>query len=295
VQPSAIEGQEAQPVETKPAEPAVAEAPTRVAGVTPRRQTVQESEISKAASEQEAKGIAEVSTKIYENLSKNYENAPILLEAAQTMNQLVEQNPDAFRTLSKPGLAQTIMRAADQGIQVGVVGGIKLPAAELAKYKLSQKELDVLNLFANQLAIAKNANRQMTKVAGEGAISDFETQLANQMLAVDNASPEAISLINKFTIKRADHILQRFQLLERLRSEGMSISQAMISQEMRDLRQKYGNDLRDISQQGASILSASKKTMKGKIKSLEGGESDVPPGYIRDPQTKVIRRKREGE
>jgi hypothetical protein len=256
---------------------------------------VQESEISKAASEQEAKGIAEVSTKIYENLSKNYENAPILLEAAQTMNQLVEQNPDAFRTLSKPGLAQTIMRAADEGIRFGAVGGIQLPANTLSKYKLTQEQLNTLTLFANQMAIAKNANRQMTKVAGEGAISDFETQLANQMLAVDNASPEAIGLINKFTIKRADHILQRFQLLERLRSEGMSISQAMISQEMRDLRQRYGNDLRDISQQGASILSASKKTMKGKIKSLEGGESDVPPGYIRDPQTKVIRRKREGE
>jgi len=218
-----------------------------------------------------------------------------LFNTAETMNQLAYQNPDAFRLLSQPGLASAVMRAADQGIQVGVAGGIKLPAAELAKYKLSQKDLDVLNLFANQMAIAKNANRQMTRVIGEGAMSDFETKLANQMLEVENASPEAIRLINQYTMMRANHIEQRHELLNNLRSQGMSINDAMTSQEMRDLKQGYESALRAIAQQGVGALSAPKKAMKGKIKSLEGGEGDVPPGYIRDPKTKVIRKKREDE
>jgi hypothetical protein len=45
----------------------------------------------------------------------------------------------------------------------------------------------------------------------------------------------------------------------------------------------------------SGIKSSSTSTIRGTIKSPESGESDVPPGLIRDPQTKVIRRKREGE
>jgi hypothetical protein len=135
----------------------------------------------------------------------------------------------------------------------------------------------------------------MTRVIGEGAMSDFETKLANQMLEVENASPEAIRLINQYTMMRANHIEQRHELLNNLRSQGMSINDAMTSQEMRDLKQGYESALRAIAQQGVGALSASKKTMRGTIKSPEGGESDVPPGYIRDPKTKVIRKKREGE
>jgi hypothetical protein len=168
------------------------------------------------------------------------------------------------------------MRAADQGIQVGVAGGIKLPAAELAKYKLSQKDLDVLNLFANQMAIAKNANRQMTRVIGEGAMSDFETKLANQMLEVENASPEAIRLINQYTMMRANHIEQRHELLERLRSEGMSVNQAMTSQEMRDLKQGYESALRAIAQQGAGVLS----TARPKADPKKPGAIDLSPEAI---------------
>jgi len=270
-------------------------APTKIAGVTPKRPTVQESEATAAAQKAEATEIGTGAGKLYERSANAYQSAPTLFNTAETMNQLVYQNPEAFRTLSKPGLAQTIMRAADEGIRVGAVGGIQLPANTLSKYKLTQEQLDTLTLFANQMAIAKNANRQMTRVIGEGAMSDFETKLANQMLEVENASPEAIRLINQYTMMRANHIEQRHELLNNLRSQGMSINDAMTSQEMRDLKQGYESALRAIAQQGVGALSAPKKAMRGTIKSSEGGESDVPPGYIRDPKTKVIRRKREGE
>lgn len=228
----------------------------------PRRPTATESAASAAGIETEAKETAKEGVTAFTKSQNAYQGAPTLFNTAETMNRLVYDNPRAFELLSKPGIANAIMRAADQGIQIGLVGSIKLPAAELSKYKLSQEDLDTLNVFANQMAIAKNANRQMTRVVGEGAMSDFETQLANQMLDVPNASPEAIRMINQYTMMRARHLEQKHELWAKLREQGMSATDALTSPQMRDLEQGYQGALRAVAQQNASILSSAASRRK---------------------------------
>ena len=240
--------------------PAVGAPPTMAAAG--RRPTASESAASAAALETEAKETAKEGVTAFTKSQNAYQGAPTLFNTAETMNRLVFDNPRAFELLSKPGLANAIMRAADQGIQIGLVGSIKLPTAELSKYKLSQEDLDTLNVFANQMAIAKNANRQMTRVVGEGAMSDFETQLANQMLDVPNASPDAIRMINEYTMMRARHIEQKHELWAQLREQGMSATEALTSPQMRDLEQGYQGALRAVAQQNASILSSAASRRK---------------------------------
>ena len=237
---------------------AVGEAPaaTTVAGLTTSRPTAAQSAASAAGLETEAKETAKEGVTAFTKSQNAYQGAPTLFNTAETMNRLVFDNPRAFELLSKPGIANAIMRAADEGIQIGLVGSIKLPTAELAKYDLPQEDLDTLNVFANQMAIAKNANRQMTRVVGEGAMSDFETKLANQMLEVPNASPEAIRMINQYTMMRARHLEQKHELWVQMREQGMSATQALTSPQMRELEQGYQSALRAVAQQNASILSS---------------------------------------
>lgn len=267
---------------------AAPEAPTRVAQGMP---TVSEAAAKAEGAKEEARETAKTAAQAFGASRTAFLESPTLMRTAENMNSLVNANPDAFRILSKPGVAQAIMRAADKGIQAGNFGSISIPVGELAGAKLSQKELDTLNLFANQLALAKNANRKMSRILGEGSMSDFESNMANQMLELSNASPEAIKFINEFTMLRARNAELRHQTLVELKKRGMSTDEALASKEMADLNQGYDSVLRNLAERNAGLLSQ-KKTMKGTIKAVD---SDVPPGYIRDPKTRVIRKKREGE
>lgn len=264
--------------------PSEARPPT---GMLPAATTAAKAEAKK----KEEVGIAESSVKEFEKAQTNKGLSTTMIGAAEGMISLVDANPDAFRIMSKPGVAQAIMRAANKGIQAGNFGSISIPVDELAGFKLNQKELDTLNLFANQLAIAKNANRKMARIPGEGATSDLESTMSNQMLELNNASPEAIKFINEFTILRARDSQLRYQILQNLRNKGLSVSDALASPEIQNLDTDYLAALRSLNQRNAALLSQ-KKVMRGTIKK---SDSDVPEGYIRDPQTKVIRRKREGE
>jgi len=101
-------------------------------------------------------------------------------------------------------------------------------------------------------------------------------------------------MITMATMMRARYSDQRFDLLTQLKGRGLTTDQALASQEMKDLKSGYREALSALAQQNADLLKPT-KTIRGTIKSTESAASDVPPGYIRDPQTKVIRKKREGE
>lgn len=268
---------------------AVPEAPTRVAAQG--MPTVSEAAARAEGAKEEARETAKTAAQAFSASRTAFLESPTLMRAAENMNSLVNTNPDAFRIMSKPGIAQAVMRAANKGLQIGNFGSISVPTDELSAYKLNQKELDTLNLFANQLALAKNANRKMSRILGEGAMSDFESNMANQMLELNNASPEAIKFINEFTMLRARNAELRHQTLVELKKRGMSTDDALASKEMADLNQGYDSALRSLAERNAGLL-GQKKTMRGTIKATD---SDVPPGYIRDPKTRVIRKKREGE
>jgi hypothetical protein len=220
-------------------------------------------EIEKAAREEEARGLAKGSVDFFNKASTAYEFAPTLKSSAEAMNSIINSQPDAFRLLSKPGIANAVLRAAEEGIRIGQFGSISLPSSMLDQYGLNQKQLDALNLYANQLAVAKSANRQMVRVPGEGSTSDFESRMANAVLDIPNASPEVLVLINEFTKLRARNAELRFEKLNELRQQGMSVSDAMTSKDMRDLRVEYEKSLRALAQKNSQLLKIPAKGSSG--------------------------------
>ena len=291
------EGAEPTPSEAAPsAEPPKAAEPATAAGqrTTP---TASERAATREALQEEARTTAKGAGELTNKWRSAAEVSGTLMSTGESMVRLINTNPDAFRIMSKPGVGQSVARAISEGLSASVGGGslsINLPVKKLLEAGLTQKELDTLSLFANQLATMKQANREMSRIPGEGTTSDLETRLANEMISVENASPEAIKMITTATMMRARYADQRFDLLTQLKSRGLTTDQALASQEMKDLKSGYREALTALAQQNANLLKPT-KTIRGTIKSPESSESDVPPGYIRDPKTKKIRRKLEGE
>jgi hypothetical protein len=263
----------------------------------PRRETISESEVTSTARKEEATITAKGAAELANKWRSSADQSGTLMSTGESMVRLINEYPDAFRTMSKPGIRDSVLRAVNEGVAATVGNAtvsINLPVKQLSEAGLSKQELDALSLFANSLATMKLANREMSRIPGEGATSDLETRQSNEMLFVNNASPEAIRMMTTATMMRGRYLEQRWSLLARLRNDGLTIDQALNSQEMQDLKSGYREATSALYRQNMDLLK-SKKTMRGTIKSPEGGEGDVPPGYIRDPKTKVIRKKREDE
>jgi hypothetical protein len=266
---------------TPPAAPP-AGAPSAGASTTPGRiKTVEEQkdeerkrDIERAARIKEAEGIAAGSVEYFDKAGAAADQSQSLFSAAENMISIINAQPDAFRLLSKPGIGSAVLRAAEEGLRMGNFGSISLPSSMLTQYKLNQKQLDALNLYANQLAIAKSANRQMVRVPGEGTTSDLETSMANAVLTMTNASPEALKFINEFTLMRARNAELRFEKLNELRQKGMSLADARASQEMRDIRNGYESALRGLAQRNAQFVSAAKKPPKSAPKTEQKPPSE---------------------
>jgi hypothetical protein len=266
---------------TPPAVPP-AGAPSAGASTTPGRiKTVEEQkdeerrlEIEKSARIKEAEGIATGSVEYFNKAGAAADQSQSLFSAAENMISIIKAQPGAFELLSKPGIARAVLRAAEEGIRMGNFGSISIPSSTLSGYKLNANQLNALNMYANQLAVAQNANRQMVRVPGEGTTSDLETNLANAVLTVTNASPEVIKFINEFTMLRARNAELRFEKLNELRQKGMSLADARASQEMRDIRNGYESALRGLAQRNAQFLSAAKKPPKSAPKTEQKPPSE---------------------
>jgi len=242
---------------TQPSQvPALPSAPT----VRETEEQKRRIEVEQATSLEEAKGIAKSAVESYDLARKASEQSGTLFTSAENILKLVRKQPDAFRTiLNQPGIAGAIMRAANEGISTGVAGKISLPASEIANAKLNEQQLTALQMYANQIALAKNANRQMTRVPGEGAVSDFETTLMNAMLEVDYATPQAIQFINELTMMRARHAELRFQTINRLRDSGLPLSKVLTHPDMEDLKTGYESALRGLAERNAQMLKPSRE------------------------------------
>ena len=76
----------------------------------------------------------------------------------------------------------------------------------------------------------------------------------------------------------------------------------MHSAEYKALKADYSETLKNIREANADLLKKKPKpaastspNARPPATPLPSTDSSIPPGYIRDPQTQVIRKKREGE
>jgi len=148
-----------------------------------------------------------------------------------------------------------------------------LNAADQAKYR-------TFLMYATQMQL------QQSKYM-KGAVSDFEQRLMANAGITGQDTPESIRM-------KADLMTRRAQFDRRVakvfKDSKMTADEFIDSDRYMEMRDKYNEDLAELSS-GSKILAPA----PAKPAAPSTGGAEPSPGYIRDPKTGVIRKKKAGE
>jgi hypothetical protein len=243
---------------------------------------------------------AESSEKSAEQLKNR---ASVAFDNTQTANDMisyVKSNPEVFRLLNTGSARDVVLRAMGAGIQTPS-GSISLPVNELKKMGLRDEQIDTLQMFAQSAA---QLNIQFRKtMQGQGQITEKESQLAAELGAMASDSDVVIRLKSELLIERSKFDDKSYGQWLEYRDTGKSYDQYLHSAEYKALKADYSDTLKNIREANADLLKKKPKptaapaspNARPPATALPSNDPSVPPGYIRDPQTQVIRKKREWE
>ena len=264
-----------------------------------RPKTELESAQEKAKLEATEKTRAESSEKSAEQLKNRQSVSFDNQQTASDMISYAKNNPEVFRLLNTGKTRDVVMKALGAGIQTPS-GSINLPVNILKQQGLTDEQIDTLQLFAQSAA---QLNIQFRKtMQGQGQITEKESQLAAELGAMATDSDVVIRLKSELLIERSKFDQKEYSLWLKNR-KSMSYDEFLDSADYKALKSEYSDTLKNIRESNADLLRKKPKptaapaspNARPPATALPSNDPSVPPGYIRDPQTKVIRKKREGE
>jgi len=265
-----------------------------------RPKTELESAQEKARLEQTEKTRAESSEKSAEQLKNRQSVSFDNQQTAADMISYAKNNPEVFRLLNTGKTRDVVMKALGAGIQTPS-GSINLPVNILKQQGLTDEQIDTLQMFAQSAA---QLNIQFRKtMQGQGQITEKESQLAAELGAMPTDSDVVIRLKSELLIERSKFDDKAYGAWLQYRKTGESYDDFMHSAEYKALKADYSETLKNIREANADLLKKKPKpaaapatpSNRPPATALPSSDPSVPPGYIRDPQTQVIRKKREGE
>jgi hypothetical protein len=179
-------------------------------------------------------------------------------------------------TLVRDGIGLPGFTVGTKAIE-DVMRNAGLNAADQAKYR-------TFLMYATQMQL------QQSKYM-KGAVSDFEQKLMANAGITGQDTPETIRM-------KADLITRRAQFDRRVAREfkgsKMTADQFLDSDKYTAMRDKYNEDLADLAA-GNKVLTAPVKPATAPAGTPPAGGTQPSPGFITDPVTGVIRKKKAGE
>jgi len=269
-----------------------------------------------------AKGSEELATKLRLQAEAAFANT----NTADDMIGYAKNNPKILQAMNRPGVFGAVARAAEQGIKVGDYS-VSLPAKTLLEANLDENDLAALQIFAQKYAELQSRGRQLNRTPGEGAISDYETKLLGSIYALPTDSQRAVILKSEALKLQSMFDEDRFALWKEKRKQtGYTYDDFTTDKDYKALKTEYKKTLDRVREENLDLLTPKKKAPaanapanapapaappkpaavpapapapaappKPSATPLPPSDPSVPPGYIRDPKTGVIRKKREGE
>jgi len=298
--------------------PKAGEAPAPISGA----KSTSEQKADEETATQTAKGRAEAAEKLASRLGLQAEAAFENSNIARDMVGYAKNNPLVFDIMNRPGLANAVARAVQEGANVGNFN-INLPAATIKQYELSGNDLTALQMFMQKSAQLQSRGRQLNRTPGEGSTSDYETKLLGGIYALPSDSQRAIILKSDALIMQGMFDEQRFKLWnQKSKQSGYTYNDFLVDDDYKAIKADYRKTLDRVREENLDLLTPKRKEKAPETSPkptspapsappkpaatpapanppastpLPSTDSSVPPGYIRDPKTGVIRKKREGE
>jgi hypothetical protein len=300
-----------------------APAPISPARSASEQKAVEESQVE--TSKGRAKSAEEKATRLATQAEAAFENSVI----ADDMIGYAKNNPLVFDLMNRPGLAGAISRAVQEGVNVGNYN-INLPVGIIKQYELSGNDLTALQMFMQKSAQLQSRGRQLNRTPGEGAISDYETKLLGGIYALPSDSQRAIILKSDALKMQGMFDEERFKLWSKKSKEpGYTYNDFLVDDDFKALKANYRKTLDRVREENLDLLTPKKKDKTSSAPAtpapaasapakpasaptappkpttpasppvsatpLPPTDPSVPPGYVRDKKTGVIRKAREGE
>jgi hypothetical protein len=242
---------------------------------------------------------------------------------ANDMIGYAKNNPLVFDLMNRPGLAGAVSRAVQEGVNVGNYN-INLPASTIKQYELSGNDLTALQMFMQKSAQLQSRGRQLNRTPGEGSTSDYETKLLGGIYALPSDSQRAIILKSDALILQGKFDEERFKLWNaKSKQSGYTYNDFLVDDDYKKMKADYRKTLERVREENLDLLTPKRKekapeapakptapapsappkpvdatgnpTRPPAATPLPSTDPSVPPGYIRDKKTGVIRKAREGE
>jgi hypothetical protein len=201
-----------------------------------------------------AKGRAEEAEKKATRLATQAEAAFENTNIAKDMIGYTKNNPLVFQIMNKPGLANAVARAVEQGVNAGNFN-ISLPAATIAQYQLSENDLTALQMFMQKNAQLQTRGRQLNRTPGEGSMSDFETRLLGGIYALPSDSARAIILKSDALILQGMFDENRFKLWnQKSKQPGYTYNDFLVDDDFKALKESYRKTLDRVREENLDLL-----------------------------------------
>lgn len=204
----------------------------------------------------------------------------------------LKQSPNYFGIFARPGVVSAIGNLVKEGIQTPS-GSLNLAGFEDSMRKMmpgiTQKDLDNVTKAGTELAEIELAFTRLY-LAKQGAVTEGERKIVRAIPGTTSSSPEVLRT--------------RMELLKSRSQFDIDVADAFRQWQDKNPGRSYLDFERksDLYKDIKKGFEAETEKIFGGIKAVptrerkqEQGEGAPSPGFIRDPKTGVIRRKKEGE
>jgi hypothetical protein len=225
----------------------------------PRSKSQTEIEAEKETATKTAAGRAEAAEKMASRLGLQAEAAFENSNIANDMIGYAKNNPLVFDIMNRPGLAGSVSRAVEAGVNAGNFN-ISLPASVIKQYELSGNDLTALQMFMQKSAQLQSRGRQLNRTPGEGSTSDYETKLLGGIYALPSDSQRAIILKSDALKMQGMFDEQRFKLWNKKSKEsGYTYNDFLVDDDYKAIKADYRKLLDRVREENLDLLSPKKK------------------------------------
>jgi hypothetical protein len=239
--------------------PADGTAPAEGASPIGRAKSQTELDAEKETAIKTAGSRAEAAEKRASRLGLQAEAAFDNTNIANDMIGYAKNNPLVFEIMNRPGLKGAILRAVQEGANVGNFN-INLPAAIIAQYELSSNDLTALQMFMQKSAQLQVSGRQLNRTPGEGSTSDYETKLLGGIYALPSDSQRTIILKSEAVKIQGMFDEERFKLWKKKSEQpGYSYNDFLVDDDFKELKAGYRKTLDRVREENMDLLAPKKK------------------------------------
>jgi hypothetical protein len=225
------------------------------------------------------------------------ENAPNMESLATDVLSLTDSNTRAFNLMQNATVRDAVLRAVEQGADVGVGPmsvRINLPVRVALQgnkeYKLTKDDIAALQIFQQKQSAITAEMRKMARTPGEGATDKTEGQLYAAIGLLPTDSAKVLALKSEAMIQRARYDSRAAQLWSKFQEDNPNRSFTYFQNNSPEFKELQGNYVRTLNEMREKNADTFRTSPKNNAASPASSSTTAPRGETYSERLKRLQR-----